>query len=260
MLCPPWIEMSKQFTTTYQNPTNPPPPQTCLLPPHIGSWNKPTWQFSRPSWPMKPCPIWTTKTSGLPLWILTTTLSDHWWNPAWGRTWTCTGSSTASAGMAPRSSQASVPLTGISNSFHFHKLQQQKFSTVAGQWGDYNGGDYYTNTGDYYSRLLRWTLPLAFLYPSLVHKKPPLNLSFGSPTTFLGAFRSRLRLAEAKQEVVGENGSGRKLGGGGGGNEETFRWQASSGSSKPSVFPTLLLAVIVLLYWLHSLLSVPPFE
>ena len=29
------------------------------------------------------------------------------------------------------------------------------FSTAAGQWGDYNGGDYYTNAGDYYSRLLR---------------------------------------------------------------------------------------------------------
>ena len=29
------------------------------------------------------------------------------------------------------------------------------FSTVAGQWGDYNGGDYYTNAEDYYSRLVR---------------------------------------------------------------------------------------------------------
>ena len=29
------------------------------------------------------------------------------------------------------------------------------FSTVAGQWGDYDGGNYYTNAGDYYSRLLR---------------------------------------------------------------------------------------------------------
>ena len=78
----------------------------------------------------------------------------------------------------------------------------------------------------------------------------------GSPSTLLNPYRSRLRLAEAKQEVVGENGSGRKLGGG---NEETFRWQASS-SSKPSLFPTTLLAVLVLLYWLHSLLSIPPFE
>ena len=70
--------------------------------------------------------------------------------------------------------------------------------------------------------------------------------------------RSRLRLAdEASQEVVGEDGgSGRKLTG----NEETFRWQAS-GSPKPSILPvTLVMAVIVLLYWLHSLLSIPPFE
>ena len=90
--------------------------------------------------------------------------------------------------------------------------------------------------------------PLSFL--------GPLNLSFGSPSTFFGPYRSRLRLAEAKQEVVGENGSGRKLAAG---NEETFRWQAS-GSSKPSVFTAILLAAIVLLYWLHSLLSIPPFE
>ena len=38
--------------------------------------------------------------------------------------------------------------------FAFHK-SQIIFSTVAGQWGDYNGGEYYTNAGDYYSRLLR---------------------------------------------------------------------------------------------------------
>ena len=75
----------------------------------------------------------------------------------------------------------------------------------------------------------------------------------------LTSLRSRLRLAEASKELVGENGSGRTLGSGT--EEETFRWQASdSRSSKPSIFPSLLMAVIVLVYWLHSLLSITPFE